>query len=130
MMYMYIYNVYTCTHVYTNHRVQSFRRSMRRSFRGRARTTSSSSAAAFSSDASNDRKKIAQTLNLGAGVRERGGGARSGRGAGRPRINSEPISSRFEHSQSPPPSAAEQVPPEMMGVVSHLLFAETYVSGQ
>ena len=66
-------------------------------------------------------------------MKGKGAAARGGRvrGAGRQRINSEPVSSRFEHGHSPPPGgASEQVPPEMMGVVTHLTFADTYVSGE
>ena len=106
---------------------------MRRSFRGRSRTISSASlsSSATTDTGSYDRKKIAHTLNLEAGLKEKGGGARGARarGGGRARINSEPISSKFERSQSPPLGGADQVPPEMMGVVTHLKFADTYVSG-
>ena len=110
-------------------RVQSFRRSMRRSFRGRSRTTSSASLPATGSDGTGDRKKIAQSLNRDAGVKEKGGReGRKERGAGRQRILSEPAGSRFE--QSPPPSAPDQVPPEMMGAVTHLTFTDTFVSGR
>ena len=110
-------------------RMQSFRRSMRRSFRGRSRTTSSASLPASGTDGNNDRRKIAQSLNREAGMKEKGGqGGRRERGGGRQRIHSEPTQSRFE--QSPPPSAPDQVPPEMMGVVTHLTFADTFVSGQ
>jgi lethal(2) giant larvae protein len=110
-------------------RMQSFRRSMRRSFRGRSRTTSSASLPAPGTDGNNDRRKIAQSLNREAGMKEKGGqGGRRERGGGRQRIHSEPTQSRFE--QSPPPSAPDQVPPEMMGVVTHLTFADTFVSGR
>ena len=114
--------------VISQSRVQSFRRSMRRSFRSRSRSTSSISLSTSGSmDGASDRRKIAQTLNREAGMKERGGGARA-RGAGRQRVNSEPASGMNERSQSP--LGSDQVPPEMMGVVTHLTFAETYVSGE
>lgn len=110
--------------------MHSLRRSMRRSFRGRARSVSASSDSS-AADGGGNRKKIAHSLNLEAGVKEKGAGPQKPRGgAGRKRVNSEPTASRFEHSQSPPPSVPDQVPPEMMGVVTHLTFANTYVSGQ
>ena len=92
----------------------------------------SASSESSSTDGSGNRKKIAHSLNLEAGVKEKGGGPQKlrGGGAGRKRVNSEPTASRFEHSQSPPPSAPDQVPPEMMGVVTHLTFSDTFVSGQ
>ena len=58
-------------------------------------------------------------------MREKGGGKKGHRG----RVNTEPASG-FEQSSSPPPSGPEQVPPEMMGVVTHLAFAETHPSGR
>ena len=97
---------------------------MRRSFRGRSRASTD---VRHGGDLTtgHDRKKIAQSLNAqGAGQKEKGGGARRGRG----RIHSEPTS-QLEHSYSPPPSGPDQVPPEKMGVVTHLTFAETHISG-
>lgn len=92
----------------------------------------SASSDSSANDGSGNRKKIAQSLNIEAGVKDKGAGPQKSRGggAGRKRVNSEPTASRFEHSQSPPPSVPDQVPPEMMGVVTHLTFSETYVSGQ
>ena len=109
-------------------RVQSLRRSMRRSFRGRSR---SASVGTPGIDGASDRKKIVQSLNRDAGLREKGSGGagRRVRGAGRPRVNSEPTATRYERSQSPPPTGPDQVPPEMMGVITYLTFSETHVSG-
>lgn len=58
-------------------------------------------------------------------MKERGGAR--GRGGGRGRGQSE-LAGRQERSQSP--LGSDQVPPEMMGVVTHLSFTETFVSGQ
>lgn len=110
--------------------MHSLRRSMRRSFRGRSRSVSIVSSESSGADGSGERKKIAHTLNLEAGVKEKGGQRSRGGGPGRKRVNSEPTASRFEQSHSPPPSVPDQVPPEMMGVVTHLTFADTFVSGQ
>ena len=102
---------------------------MRKSFRSRSRSTSSISLSTSApTDIANDRKKIVQSLNREAGMKERGGAR--GRGGGRGRVQSELVTAggRGERSQSP--LGSDQVPAEMMGVVSHLNFAETFVSGQ
>ena len=73
----------THTHTHTHvHRVQSFRRSIRDSFR---RRRSASSAA-------DDRKKIAEALNAEAGIKSPGGGGGGKQKGHRPRASSEPNS--------------------------------------
>ena len=90
-------------------RVQSFRRSIRDSFR-RRRTTSMS--------AVDDRKIIADTLNLESESAQK-------KGRGIRRTNTQPSSSTSPLHQG----RGEQVAPELAGYVTCLTFADTHSSG-
>ena len=89
-------------------RVQSFRRSLRSSFRRRSSTRTRDA---------DDRKKIAASVNVEMGIHPRGpqGGKRAA---------SEPLTAVTGAPEGEP------VHPEQIGTVSNLVFAETYVTGK
>ncbi len=94
--------------------MQSFRRSIRNSIRRRQSTTRTA----------DDRKKIAQSLNVEAGIRDNSARRRKGTGqAIRHRAASEPLSGAVDTTLS----EEGQAPPELAGYVSCLTFAETHV---
>ncbi|KAL5473149.1 hypothetical protein EMCRGX_G027597 [Ephydatia muelleri] len=88
-------------------RVQSFRRSLRSSFRRRSSTRSRDA---------DDRRKIAASINVEMGVQP----ARSHQPG--KRAASEPLTAVVN-------AEGEAVRPEQIGTVSNLVFAETYVTG-
>ncbi len=102
-------------------RMQSFRRSIRSSIRRRRSTTRTT----------DDRKKIAQSMNIEAGIQDKKS-PRKPREAGpgfRGRATSEPVHSTMDANMAL--SEEGQVPPELAGYVTNLAFAETHVfSGQ
>ena len=85
--------------------MQSFRRSIRQSFRRRANTSAGP----------DDRKKIAASLNVEEGKKVKGH---------RGRTSTEPSS-----ELSPAHQGGLQVRPDMAGFVTNLCFAETHSSG-
>ena len=92
-------------------RVQSFRRSLRSSFRRRSSTRPRDA---------DDRRKIAASINVEMGVQQP---PTRGHQLGK-RAVSEPLTTMANAE-----GEATAARPEQIGTVSHLVFADTYVTG-
>ena len=95
VIYVHAYHTHTLTHT---HRMQSIRRSIRESFRRRRGTVSA-----------DDRKKIAESLNVEAGIKQSNPKGHRGRSSTEPASEMSPLHGRGAAAKGRPETAPAQV---------------------